>query len=237
MTDIWELDKMPRDRLEKITVSQIEVDMLNFPLKAPKELGILGVFTNLKELSLEFKFHTFDNHHKEFVILNNALNSLENLQKLSLILINRYAECVNDTNFLYWFDIENKDLEIQELVNWKGLKDEALDIIFNKTFDKCKEIQSINLNFSYNGITAEGIEKIIDKMNKLKGLKDVFLDFGNQKELNVKKGEKLIKRKHLCKCFSKVNLEKNLGFFFFSKKTIREVSKTLLGEKLKNLLI
>lgn len=235
VTDIWELDKMPKERLEKINVIQTDVDMLNFPLKAPKELGLLGFFSNLKELFLDFKFHTFDNHHKEFLILNNALNSLPKLQKLNLILINRYAECVNEFNFLYWFDIEKKDTEILELVNWKGLKNEGLEIIFNKTFERCKDITSINLNFSYNGLTAEGISKLMENINKLKGLNEVFFDFTNQWEVAVKQGEKLNKKK-MQKCFNKLNLEKNLGFFFFSKKNLREVATNLFGPKMKNLI-
>ena len=236
VNDISELDKMPRERMEKISVHQIDVDMFNFPLKAPKELDILGFFSNLKELFLDFKFHTFNNHHNEFLILNNALNSLPKLEKLSLILINRYVECINESNFMYWFDIENHETEIMDIVKWNGLKTDGLDIIFNKTFERCRDIKTINLNLSYNGLTADGLSKLMENVRKLQGVEEVFFDFSNQQEVEIKKGEKL-HRKKLNKCFKKINLEKNIGFFsFFTKKTLRNVATSLFGEKLKNLV-
>ena len=75
----------------------------------------------------------------------------------------------------------------------------------------------------------------MENINKLKGLNEVFFDFTNQWEVAVKQGEKLNKKK-MQKCFNKLNLEKNLGFFFFSKKNLREVATNLFGPKMKNLI-
>ena len=137
---------------------------------------------------------------------------------------------------MYWFDIENHETEIMDIVKWNGLKNDGLDIIFNKTFERCRDIKTINLNISYNGLTADGLNKLMENVRKLQGVEEVFFDFSNQQEVEIKKGEKL-HRKKLNKCFKKINLEKNIGFFsFFTKKTLRTVATSLFGEKLKNLV-
>ena len=221
--------------MKTIKVVQSDIDMENFPLKSPKELSILCEFPNLCEISLEFPYHSFDNYHKEFQLLNSALNTLRNLKKLKLVLINRFAECVDDANFLYFYDTE-AEVEIRELVNWKGIKDETLEILLYKTFEKCEKLEEVSMNFSFNAISPEGIEKLLEKIAKLKDLKEVVLDFSKQKELNVKKGEKLV-RKKLAKCFTKITTEKNMGFFFFNKKTLKDIANKLLGEKIKGFVL
>jgi len=52
----------------------------------------------------------------------------------------------------------------------------------------------------------------------------------------VKKGEKLLKKK-LGKCFNRINTEKNLGFFFFNKKTLKDITNRLFGDKVKSFVL
>lgn len=231
-----DLAKMNPKRLKILKIIQKEVDDIFYPLRTNDELYLLPKFSNISELNISFLYHSFENL-KELAILGKSLGKLFFLKKLNLSLCNQYAFChSNSVNLTYWFNIEKTEVKISQLIKWNAINSDELNNLFCDVFDNCKELKYINLDFSFNQITASGIEKLIHKMHNAKKLDEIFLNFSNQKQFLFKIHEK-INDKYLAECFTNINLNKNIGFFFFSKKTVKEESNNILGHKLKKFLI
>lgn len=231
-----DLIKMNPKKLNQLCIKQKDLDQTCFPLRDVMEIPLLSSFAFLTNLSLIFEYHTFNNS-KEWGMFGKTLGELSQLKNLNLQMNNPYAFCYNqEVDLTYWFHIEKKEMNVSRVINWKGINDTEFECIF-KNIENCQEIEVLNLDFSYNNISANCILKILQKLGNLFLLQEIALNFSNQKQLNVNFKDQL-QNKKISNCFNSIDLEKNLNFLFFmGKKTLKTESQTIFEEKLKNFII